>query len=422
MSQATVPLQPLSIHDDPKVVLLKVLSTDFLTSDSGLFVAQYYEAKRENAKKELEGSDVACARAYDSSVRKSSLRTIGWGSCGVVYKWQGTTYVVKRPLNGNRTLSEDCRLANDLSMHQAVENAFYRVISGALRLHVCIPRLQSFTSKTDGTYWSMHAQLFAQGDRTPEDLLISERIPPIHLVGREALIDCYCPDDLKAGARSQRSNDDCLVRLYLGKRRDQTTRVRPRRFFGLRNFPLCLDQVQDVGLDTRNYALAMAGALAVMHWEAKIDAADVEFVLGGPPCLTHVRPHCQLESKQRDRDQSTTSNLGSKATYIWLLDFNQCQPLPMNAVGIDHAVKRFFDNDPYYPRPPADPASSDMEVWESFESQYLEVSRGIIEDEYQALPPLFVERIKTVAIARQKKRDELAKVFENSSAIKADEE
>ena len=96
MSRATVPLLPLSIHDDPKVVLLKVLSTDFLTSDSGLFVAQYHEAKKKNAKREPEGSDFARTRAYDSSAHESSLRTIGWGSCGVVYEWHGTTYVVKR--------------------------------------------------------------------------------------------------------------------------------------------------------------------------------------------------------------------------------------------------------------------------------------------------------------------------------------
>lgn len=40
--------------------------------------------------------------------------------------------------------------------------------------------------------------------------------------------------------------------------------------------------MEDLGLDTQTFALAMANALAIMHWQAKIDAADVEFVLGGP--------------------------------------------------------------------------------------------------------------------------------------------
>lgn len=112
------------------------------------------------------------------------------------------------------------------------------------------PRLHSYMSRNDRLCWSAHAQIFPDGDRTPEDLLLCERIIPIHLVARHALIDRYCSEELKAGARLQDSNDNCQVRLYLGKRRDLVSRLRPRRFFGLRNFSLCLDQVQELGLDT----------------------------------------------------------------------------------------------------------------------------------------------------------------------------
>ncbi len=50
---------------------------------------------------------------------------------------------------------------------------------------------------------------------------------------------------------------------------------------------LCVDQMEDVRVDALDYALStMADALAVIEWEARIDA---EFVLGGSPCLRRSR-------------------------------------------------------------------------------------------------------------------------------------
>ncbi len=49
---------------------------------------------------------------------------------------------------------------------------------------------------------------------------------------------------------------------------------------------ICLDQME-VRVDALDYALStMADALAVIEWEARIDA---EFVLGGSPCLRRSR-------------------------------------------------------------------------------------------------------------------------------------
>ena len=279
-----------------------------------------------------------------------------------MYEQLGTTHVWKRAINGNAALSEDCRLENDLVMHKAVEAASNRVNRKGFASRLRIPRLYSYMSRSEKTCWSTHAQLFAEGDRDSEDLLLSERIPPIHQIARQALIGVYCPQALQSGARIQSSNDDCLVRLYLGKRRDQTTRLQPRRFFGLRNFPLCLDQMHELGLDTASYAIAMAEALAVMHWNAKIDAADVEFVLGGPPSLTHVPLPSSEQTLTSKNLPSFISGSGSEGTHIWLLDFNQCQPIQMNEQGVDQAVKRFFDNDPYYPRPWVFPIQPDEAV------------------------------------------------------------
>lgn len=269
---------------------------------------------------------------------------------------------------------------------------------------------------------SEHARLFADGDWTPEDVLISEQIPPVHPAARDALIDCYCPVKLKDGAKSQNSNNDCLVRLYLGKRRDHTTRLKPRDLFGLRNFPLCLDQMQVLGLDTTRYAVAMAEALAIMHWETKIDAADVELVLGGAPCLTYKpppNPDQVLALQEHFPITPVASDSGYKAAYIWLLDFNQCQPMTMDETGIGQAVKRFFDNDPCYPRPPAHPNCSDMGLWEDFKSRYLVVSQRFVNEEERELPGKFIERVRTAAHERRKMKDEAAQLSDSYSVFEA---
>lgn len=83
----------------------------------------------------------------------------------------------------------------------------------------------------------------------------------------------------------QNSNKDCLIRLYLGRRRHSTIRVKNKVDFSLWYFKLCLDQTEDLRLDTLYHALEMADALAIMHWEARIDAADIRLVFGGAHCL-----------------------------------------------------------------------------------------------------------------------------------------
>lgn len=389
-------LEPLQINDKPRDVLRKILSLSFVMSESSSYGVQHHDTSGSNASPEHhKSSKYSLTPSSNLHPQRHYTRAVGWGSCGIVYEELGTTHVIKRAIKGNAALSEDCRLLNDLFMHKAVEEAFDRLLkkqSPAPSFHV--PRLYSYMSRNDRLCWSTHARMFADGDRTPEDLLLSERIPPVHSVARRALIDHYCPADLKAGARLQESNADCLVRLYLGKRRDLVPRVAPRRFFGLRNFPLCLDQMRELGLDTHPYAIAMAEALAMMHWAAKIDAADVEFVLGGPPSLIHRPvPGWFL------RGSEPMSRSEAAATHVWLLDFNQCQVLTMDERGVERAARRFWDNDPYYPRPLAT-GSEDVALWDVFAARYLEVGKSFVDSESGDLPRLFIGKVEEEAARR----------------------
>ena len=256
-------------------------------------------------------------------------------------------------------------------MHRTIEGSFARHVKHSVRpLLVHVPRCAGYISKGDNRWWAVNERLFPKEMRYPENLPRSEHIPPIHMVARHALINEYCPEGLGVNAMLQDSNKDSLIRLYLDRRRNSTIRVKEKvEYFSLRNFKLCLDQMEDLELDSSYYAFQMADVLAIMHWEAQVDAADVEFVLGEPPCLTRDPIPALEELKQLERDSTMgvdTVQSKAAATHIWLLDFNQCQPMSMDEEGVHQAVKRFFDNDPYYPRSSAIIGSTDERLWDFF--------------------------------------------------------
>lgn len=120
-----------------------------------------------------------------------------------------------------------------------------------------MPHCSGYISKEDKRRWAVHERLFPKDRRYPENLLRSKRIPPVHLIAKHALINQYCPEGLGFDAMLQDSNKDCLVRLYLVKEKVDHS--------GLRNFKLCLDQMEDLELDTLIYPLQVADALAIMH-------------------------------------------------------------------------------------------------------------------------------------------------------------
>jgi hypothetical protein len=97
-----------------------------------------------------------------------------------------------------------------------------------------------------------------------------------------------------------------------------------------------VDQMEDLGLDVRAYPGTMAEALALMHWDAGVDAGDVEYVLAPP----------------RSSSSSSTfqsSFLGEHT--MWILDFDCVRRITMDGAGVERACKAFWGNDPFYPRP-----------------------------------------------------------------------
>lgn len=224
------------------------------------------------------------------------------------------------------------------------------------------------------------------------EALISERILPMPLRIRKLLANRYSNgSDVQALQMAQdKSNESCLVRPYLGKRRpEQRGRDRSLRFFSLRNYPLHMNQMEELGLPVVSYAMAMADALAFLHWVARVDAGDVEFVLARP------RPE---ESRGilpaiGGRDFAC-AEFGEHC--LWILDFDCCRELDMSADGVRRAAMCFWRNDPFYPRPGA-ALPQDQHLWDIFETRFLEKSAQHLEkerEEIKKLPEMLLQLIR----------------------------
>ncbi|TKA64356.1 hypothetical protein B0A49_07384 [Cryomyces minteri] len=301
-------------------------------------------------------------------------RQIGAGTCGTVFSDPGTSRVLKLSLNSGNDW-----LWNDYQMHQRVLRTFakYQRVRD-----VHIPRCYWFADECDSQFWHANVRRFPEGYQA-EDVLCTEQIPPLPQDLREALIEEYCAPALIEDAKNTPGNRDCLARLYLGKRRRSE---RPTRFFSLRNFNLHSDQMEALGLDVAGYARSMARALAVLHWDARIDAKDVEFVLGGLPA----------DGVGQTTAGTLPRRFEDRVAQVWLLDFNQCERMSMDSAGVALAVKAFFLNDPYYPRP-CSAALTDQGLWDGFRDAYLQMSAEVIgpdaEDGLRALPVEFVDGV-----------------------------
>jgi hypothetical protein len=145
--------------------------------------------------------------------------------------------------------------------------------------------------------------------------------------------------------------------------------------------------MEGLGLDVKSYAETMAEALALMHWGAKIDANDVEFVLAPPRVAPSV---------------FQSDYLGAHS--MWTLDFDCCRPIEVDEAGVEQACVAFYKNDPFYPRPGTGEAA-DEELWTVFKRRFLESSQRILEADKWFLADKLMERIEEEGQSRRKDRE-----------------
>jgi Zinc finger protein len=302
------------------------------------------------------------------------FRLIGKGFCGSVWAAdrEGPSYALKRE-DGSTYRS----LSNDFEMHGRVIKGLEAVKSSEPQIQ--IPQPYALISANDKEWWAQRLSRFPS-TYTACQVLISERIPPFPTLARQAILDRFCPLPAKKLVEGTRNDEDCLIRPYLGCRRQTSTKL--KRFFTLRNVAFHVDQMEEMGLDTTAYAILMADALATMHWSAKVDANDVEFVLA-PRRLDHNNPPL-----------FNSPELGEHT--MWILDFDCCQPLSMDETGIQQAVRCFYRNDRYYPRPCSE-VTEDQRLWTVFRKRFIETSAKILGE--NELSIRFVQAIEQAGVA-----------------------
>ncbi|XP_014557798.1 hypothetical protein COCVIDRAFT_14977 [Bipolaris victoriae FI3] len=259
---------------------------------------------------------------------------VGRGQCGTVLALNDTDSVVKIP---NSPAKED-ELFTDYQIHYSV----YSTLAPLSSVNISVPRPEAWITR-GSTIWFSTASCFPKGiPSIPNYGLISKRILSVPLCFREDIVDLLCPKaikTIKTKFLARHENNDCLVRLYLGRR--SCTSHREAGNIRLRNFPLHVNEMKRLGLRPERYAVTMAQTLAFLHWKVGIDANDVEFVLGGGHLCQRFEYHADDEA-------------GCKEVMKKL-------------------VEGFWFNDPYYPRPTATD-EGDKKLWGVFVEHYLKTS------------------------------------------------
>lgn len=311
-------------------------------------------------------------------------RRIGAGFCGSVWSdpdlenIDSTSIAIKREDGApGRSLS------NDHEMHNTVLRAL-PTCPEQIRTCFLIPRCHEFVAEGYSGWETSNILTRFPPGYSACNILITQRIPPIPRHVRHWLIDKYCPSSLVDTIKADVNNSDCIIRPYLGRRRFGQRESSRIRVFSLRNYPLHIDQMADLGLEAIDYCSAIARALAFMHWSANVDANDVEFVLAPAP-VTDV-----------DTPQFHSKLLGGHN--LWILDFDCCKRITMDDEGIQQAAEAFLRNDPYYPRPLRD-NEEDVRMWDHFKATFLEASSIIVKNNSripQGLPKRLMDTIERI--------------------------
>lgn len=166
----------------------------------------------------------------------SPFQMIGSGFCGTVWAptQEENSYALKREDGGPGR-----SLANDHDMHKRTLiclDQLDRTRKTSSFPRIQVPRCIQFIDGANSAWWSENLPRFPPG-HSACNVLQSERIPPLPQPIRERLIVEYCPPALMDEIRASVSNQSCLVRPYLGRRRHGA--ARPKRFeaFSLKNSP-----------------------------------------------------------------------------------------------------------------------------------------------------------------------------------------
>ncbi|KAK3306497.1 zinc finger protein-domain-containing protein [Chaetomium strumarium] len=321
------------------------------------------------------------------------FRQIGAGTCGVIFAQDGASIAIK--LAKNNAIA----LWNDYVQHKKIATQFRRLMIEKVQIPACY----FFVPKKRSEWWENYPGLTEAAEKwcnLPTCALLTERIDPLPKPTRTAIIEKYCKPKIKQEALAAPGNNDCLVRVYLGSAKKGKT----PRFFNLRNFKLYLNRMVELRLDVDDLARRMGVALAVMHWAARTDANDVEFVLGSSSS-TNSPAEDDAEDPERmtlltytGPPSNITEDFFNRRVKLWVLDFDKVRNITMDDAGVAQAARAFMLNAPYFPRPCRE-SEVETRIWEEFVEAYRKLSLAILrkdegdDSDYLELPEKFISKV-----------------------------
>ncbi|CAG9941242.1 unnamed protein product [Clonostachys rosea f. rosea IK726] len=325
--------------------------------------------------------------AEDNICEQRSIE-IGKGQCGTIFALSGTDTVAKIPHSAEKA----DQLWSDFQMHYLVLEAMNEVDT-KLKMDINIPELHSWVCPATKPFWTHYGLRFPQDIDAKNFALVSNRVFPVPQPVRGALLDVLCPPAIqkqKQAFLAKPENKNRLIRLYLGRR--ETTKAKQNiRNIRLQNFPLHVNEMEDLGLDTASFAQVLAQTLAILHWKAGVDGNDVEFILGSSPKSTRLPSRAEVMGGDKySFGTRFRFDFSRRSISLWLIGFNQCSTFEDNEAGLKKIVDAFFWNDPYYPRPNST-NDRDQTLWAAFSQRYLEVSRTFTDS---TTPGAFIAQIE----------------------------
>lgn len=289
------------------------------------------------------------------------INQIGVGLQGVIFEQVGKESVLKKQKPGNEKLASNLR--KEYTIHRDVSDAFerYQPLTNSATL---VPKPFRFIPKNaEDSFWEQLLPKLPLEYRTRDDSVLMQRILPLPKVVRRALITKFITADVSQASAllADQKNKHCLARVYLGKKNGPLNPDSP-----LRNFPLYLDSMKQIGIDTIRLASALGTAYATLHWGACVNGDDVEFVFG--------------TTAEQDSNK-TQPDFQRRAVCLFLLDFGQCDTvdLSQDREAVYQAFKGAMvtgDNQWFIPRP------TQPELFAAFKEAYSEAGRVILADKH----------------------------------------
>ncbi|KAF9246084.1 hypothetical protein DTO013E5_6580 [Penicillium roqueforti] len=342
--------------------------------------------------------------------QSAALVVIGRGTCGTVFEIPGTKSAYKKG-SDKHSLWNDANLTN-IACRAVTET---KTSLQEIFPNVSIPRVPEVTgwiSQNDlENWWLQNLSRFPDDTQTGYIFQV-QRILPLPKPSREALIRLYFPKKLRRSAYQDPDNKACLVRPYLGQRRGEWEFSSP--VLSLQNFPLYLDQIEELQLEATQFSEEMAVGLAIIHWRAFLDGMDMEFVLGSATADGEL-PTVVENFKTVKPFETPAGDFKRRQVHLWMLDFDKADQLNLKESWkscCDKMVTAVTANDPYFPNPAAT-GTLEHKLWDTFEHAYLlaasnllHIQRGLPK-KANKYPALFLK-------AWEKKATELAKDTEGN--------